>query len=86
MNRITCKGSDSPLDVVSVVALDATSVLAKEERRSGDEDDSSDGENSEDTVPDGTSLLEEDPGQDGGKDWITDREESFSNTCMGTIK
>lgn len=67
----TCKRSNTPLDVVCVVALNAVQMLAKDEWRSGDEDDSSDGKNSKDTVPDCTSLLQEDPGQQGGKDWIT---------------
>lgn len=67
----TCKRSNSPLDVVPVVALNAVQMLAKDEWRSGDEDDSGDGKNSKDTVPDCTSLLQEDPGQQGGKDWIT---------------
>ena len=74
IDRITEKGSNSPLDVVGVVALNATSMLPKQERWSGDEEDSSNGEHSEDTVPDCTSLLQEDPGQQGGKDWITERE------------
>lgn len=59
--------------MVSVVALDATDMLAKKERRPGNEDDSGDGENREDTVPEGTFLLQEDPSQEGGKDWITER-------------
>lgn len=58
--------------MVTVVALNATRTLAKDEWRSGDEYDSSEGENSEDTVPDCTSLLQEDPGQEGSKDWITE--------------
>lgn len=76
-NRITCKGSNSPLNVVSIVALNATPMVAKEKWRSGDEEDASDGKNSEDTVPDCTSLLQEDPGQQGGKDWITEREREY---------
>lgn len=67
----TCKCSNSPLDVVSVVALNAMQMLAKDEWRSGNEDDSGDGKNSKDTVPDCTFLLQEDPCQEGGKDWIT---------------
>lgn len=47
---VTCKGGDSPLDVTG--ALNATRMLSKEERRAGDEDDSGDGENGENTVPD----------------------------------
>lgn len=50
-------------------------MLAKDEWRSGDENDSSDGKNSKDTVPDCTSLLQEDPGQEGGKDGITNGSE-----------
>lgn len=69
---ITCKCSNSPLDVVGVVALNATYLIAKEEWWSGDKDDSSEGKNSEDTVPDSTSLLQEDPSQERGKDWITE--------------
>lgn len=68
---LTCKCSNSPLNVVCVVALNPMQVITKDEWRSGDEDDASDGENSKDTVPDCTSLLQEDPGQEGGKDWIT---------------
>lgn len=70
-DHITCKGSDSALDVVIVVALNATPMLAKEERWSGDEENSADGKNSEDAVPDRTPLLQEDPGQEGGDDRIT---------------
>ena len=58
--------------MVSVVALNATYMVAKEEWWSGDKDDSGDGKNSEDTVPDCTSLLEENPSQERGKDWITE--------------
>lgn len=47
-------------------------MLAKEEWWPGDKDDSSEGKNSEDTVPDCAPLLQEDPGQEGGKDWITE--------------
>lgn len=69
---ITCKRSNSPLDMVGVVALNAIHIIAKDEWRSGDEDDSRDGKHSKDTVPDCTSLFQEDPGQEGGKDWITE--------------
>lgn len=48
--RVTCKGGDSPLDVAG--ALDATRMLSEEERRVGDEDDSGEGENGENKVPD----------------------------------
>lgn len=68
----TCKGSNSPLDVISVVAFNATDMLAKEEWWSGDEDDSREGKNSEDTVPDCTFLLQENPSQKRGKDWVTE--------------
>lgn len=54
---ITCKGSNSALDVVAVVALDAEQMLAKDERRPGDEDDAGEGENSEDAVQDCASLF-----------------------------
>lgn len=57
--------------MVGVVALDAAGVFAEEKRRPGNEDDSGEGENGEDAVPDRTLLLQEDPGQDGGKNWIT---------------
>ena len=56
--------------MVRVVALNATEMIAKEEWRAGNENDSSDGENSENTVPYGTFLFQEDPSQEGGKDWI----------------
>lgn len=72
IDRITCKGCDSPLDVVGVVSLNAMYTLAEDEWRSGNEDDSSEGKNSEDTVPDRTPFLQEDPGQEGGKDRITE--------------
>lgn len=81
---LTCKGSNSPLDVVSVVALNATDMLAKEEWWSGDKDDSREGKNSEDTVPDCTSLLQENPGQKRGKDWVT--EGSIDNERTGLIE
>lgn len=68
---ITCKCSNSPLDVVGVVAFNAVQVLSKDERGPRDEDDSGDGENGEDAVPDSAFLLQEDPGQEGGKNWIT---------------
>lgn len=55
-----------------VVALNATCMLAKDKRWPGDEDNSGDGENSEDTVPDCTFLLQEDPSQERGKYWITE--------------
>lgn len=58
--------------MVSVVALNASQMIAKEEWWSGDEDDSSEGKNSEDTVPDCAPFLQEDPGQEGGKDRITE--------------
>lgn len=54
---ITCKRSNSPLDVVAVVALDAEQMLAKDEWRPGDEDDAGEGENSEDAVQDCASLF-----------------------------
>lgn len=57
--------------MVGVVAFDAVQVLSKDERGSRDEDDPGDGENGEHTVPDSASLLQEDPGQEGGKNWIT---------------
>lgn len=57
--------------MVGVVALNAVQVLSKDERGPRDEYDSGDGENSEDTVPDSASLLQEDPGQEGGENWIT---------------
>lgn len=71
INHITSKCSKSPLDVVRVVALNAMNILAEEKWRSGNEDDSGEGKNSENTVPDCTFLLQEDPCQEGGKDWIT---------------
>lgn len=71
INHITSKCSKSPLDVVRVVALNAMNILAEEKWRSGNEDDSDEGKNSENTVPDCTFLLQEDPSQEGGKDWIT---------------
>ena len=70
--------------MISVVALNAMDILAKEEWWSGDEDDSREGKNSEDTVPDRTSLLQENPGQKRGKDWVT--EGSMDNGRMGLIK
>lgn len=70
------KGSYSPLDVVRVVALNAIKVLAKDEWRPGNEDDSSEGKNGENTVPDCTFLLQKDPSQEGGKNWITERDNS----------
>lgn len=65
---VTCKSSCSSLDVIH--ALGAAKTLAKDERRAGDKDDSCDGENGENKVPDCTFLLQEDPSQQGGKDWI----------------
>lgn len=65
--------------MVSVVSLDATEMLPEDERWSGDEDDSGDGENGENTVPDRTPLLQEDPGQEGGKDRIAKRAEWKDN-------
>lgn len=59
--------------MVSVVPLNAPEVLAKEERWAGNEDDSSEGENGENTVPDSTFLFQENPSQEGGKNWIADR-------------
>lgn len=67
----TGKCSNSPLDVVAVVALNAMQILAKDEWRSGDEDDSGESENSKDAVHNCASLLQEDPGQQGGKHWVT---------------
>lgn len=58
--------------MVGVVALNAIHIIAKDEWWSGDEDYSRDGKHSEDAVPDGTSLLQEDPGEEGGEDWITE--------------
>lgn len=58
--------------MVCVIALNAVDILPKQERWSGNEDDSSEGKNSEDTVPDCTSLLQEYPGQQWGKDWVTE--------------
>lgn len=69
---VTCKGSNSPLDVVAVVALDAVQMLAEDERGPGDEDDAGEGEHSEDAVQDGASLFQEDPSQQGGENWITE--------------
>lgn len=63
--------------MVSVVALNATEMIAKEEWWSSDEDDSGKCENSEDTVPYRTSLLQEDPSQKRSEDGIT--EESTDN-------
>lgn len=67
--------------MISVVALNATDMLAKEEWWSGDEDDSREGKNSEDTVPDCTFLLQENPGQKRGKDGVT--EGSMDNERTG---
>lgn len=95
---MTSKGSNSPLDVVGVVALDAMETLAKEEGRPSDQDDSGDGKQSEDEVPDGTSLLQEDPGQQRGKDGVTEgcevgqrikerwREARACDKCKGAAK
>lgn len=69
---LTCKRSDCPLDVVAVVALNAMQMLAKDEWRPGDEDDSGESENGEDAVQDCASLFQEDPGQQGGKHWVTE--------------
>lgn len=69
---ITCKRSNSPLYVVAVVALNAMQMLAEDEWRPGDEDDSSESENSEDAVQDCASLFQEDPGQQRGKHWVTE--------------
>lgn len=63
-NNFTCKGSNSPLDVVSVVALNATDTIAKQEWWPSDEDDAGEGKNREDTIPNGTPLLQEDPSQE----------------------
>lgn len=71
-SRVTCKRGDGPLDVVAVVALDAEQMLAKDERRPGDEDDAGERENGEDAVQDCASLFQEDPGQQGGKNRITE--------------
>lgn len=57
--------------MVRVVALDAVQMCPKDERRSGDQYDSGEGENSKNAVPDCAFLLQEDPGQEGGKNWIT---------------
>lgn len=57
--------------MVCVVALDAVQMLSKDERRSGDEYDAGEGENGKNSVPDCAFLLQEDPGQEGGKNWIT---------------
>lgn len=69
---VTCKDSNGAFDVVSVVVLIATRLPAKDEGRPGDEDDSGQGGDGEDAVQDGAFLLQEDPGQEGGKDWITE--------------
>lgn len=69
---ITYKRSNSPLDVVAVVALNAMQMLAEDEWRPGDEDDSGESENSEDAVQDCALLFQEDPGQQGGKHWVTE--------------
>ncbi len=61
--------------MVSVVSLNTMQMIPKDEGWSGDEDDSSEGENSEDTVPDRTFLLQENPGQEGGEDWIAEGKE-----------
>lgn len=62
--------------MVAVVALDAEQMLAEDERRPGDEDDSGESEDSEDAVQDCASLLQEDPGQQGGKHRITEEQRS----------
>lgn len=54
---ITCKCSNSPLDVVAVVALNAMQMIAEDEWRPGNEDDSGESENSEDAVQDCASLF-----------------------------
>lgn len=54
---ITCKCSNSPLDVVAVVALNAMQMIAEDEWRPGNEDDSSESKNSEDAVQDCASLF-----------------------------
>lgn len=59
INFITSEGSQSSLDMLSVVAFDAAEMLAEEERRASDEDDSGEGEHSEHAIPDCTSLFEE---------------------------
>lgn len=69
---ITCKRSNSPLYVVAVVALNAMQMLAEDERRPSDEDDSGESENSEYAVQDCAPLFQEDPGQQGGKHWVTE--------------
>lgn len=57
--------------MVAVVALNAMQMLAENEWRPGNEDDSGESENSEDAVQDCASLFQEDPGQQGGKHWVT---------------
>lgn len=86
---ITCKRSNGPLDVVAVVALNAMQVLAEDERRPGDEDDSGESENSEDAVQNSASLFQEDPGQQGGKHWVTTEPRTAglkSNTAGGQLQ
>lgn len=58
--------------MVAVVALNAMQMLAEDKWRPGDEDDSGQSENSEDAVQDCASLFQEDPGQQGGKHWVTE--------------
>lgn len=57
----TCKCCYSSLNVVAIVALDATEMLSKNKRWSGNENNPCEGEDSEDTVPNSTSLLQKDP-------------------------
>lgn len=57
--------------MIAVVALNAKQMFAEDEWRPGDEDDAGESENSEDAVQDCAPLFQEDPGQQGGKDWIT---------------
>lgn len=69
--RVTYKRSNGPLDVISVVVFNTIKIFAKDERWSGDKDDSSQSKNSEDTVPDCAFLLQENPSQERSKNWIT---------------
>lgn len=70
-DMITCKRSNSPLNVVAVVALNAMQMFAEDEWRPGDEDDAGESENSEYAVQNCASLFQKDPGQQGGKNWVT---------------
>lgn len=58
--------------MVLVVVLNAIKMLAKDEWWSGNEDDSGEGKNGENTVQDCAFLLQKDPSQEGGKDGITE--------------